>query len=146
MEAERGYHVMIPDPGIELAMPTMLCERSIVLTPMEQGLRITGIAEFCDPDAPLRPARAKLVLAHALACIPGLRADGYATWVGPRPSTPDSLPVISRDPRHAHVYFAFGHGPSGLAMGGITGKLIAELVAGREPSVDVAPFAIQRFN
>ncbi|HET7032172.1 MAG TPA: FAD-binding oxidoreductase [Casimicrobiaceae bacterium] len=146
MEAERGYHVMIPDPGIELAVPTMLCERSVVLTPMEQGLRITGIAEFCDPDAPLRPARAKLVLSHALACIPGLRADAYTTWVGPRPSTPDSLPVISRDPRHAHVYFAFGHGPSGLAMGGITGKLIAELVAGRETSVDVAPFSIQRFN
>ena len=146
MEAERGYHVMIPDPGVELAMPTMLCERSVVLTPMEHGLRITGIAEFSDPDAPLNPVRAKLVLSHALACIPGLRADHYTTWVGARPSTPDSLPVISRDPRHPHVFFAFGHGPSGLAMGGITGKLVAELVSGREPSVDVAPFSIERFK
>ena len=145
MEAERGYHVMIPDPGVELAMPIMLCERSVVLTPMEHGLRITGIAEFGNPDAPLNPTRARLVLAHALACIAGLRADAYTTWVGARPSTPDSLPVISRDPRHPHVFFAFGHGPSGLAMGGITGKLVAELVSGRESSVDVAPFSIERF-
>jgi D-amino-acid dehydrogenase len=54
--------------------------------------------------------------------------------------------VISRDPRHPHIYFAFGHGPRGLAMGGVTGQLIADLVGGRTPSVDVAPFSIQRFN
>ena len=92
------------------------------------------------------PGRAEGLIAHARACIPRLRAERYTTWVGPRPSTPDSLPVISRDPRHPHIYLAFGHGPSGLAMGGITGKLVAELVSGRPPSIDVSPFSIQRFN
>lgn len=146
MEAERGYHVMISDPGVALSMPTMLCERSVVLTPMEHGLRITGIAEFCDADAPPTPGRGEGLLEHARACIPALRATSYTTWVGPRPSTPDSLPVISTHPRHPHIHFAFGHGPSGLAMGGITGKLVAELVGRRAPSIDVTPFSIRRFN
>ena len=146
MEAERGYHVMIPEPGIEFPMPSMLAERNVVLTPMENGLRITGIAEFFDADAPPTRGRPEMILAHARACIPGLRAERYTTWVGARPSTPDSLPVISRDPHHPHVFFAFGHGPSGLAMGGITGKLVAEMVTGRPASVDLAPFSIRRFN
>lgn len=146
LEAERGYHVMIPEPGIEFPMPTMLAERSVVVTPMEHGLRITGIAEFFDADAPPTRGRAEMILAHARAGIPGLRAERYTTWVGARPSTPDSLPVISPDPRRRHVYFAFGHGPSGLAMGGMTAKLVAELVTGRPASVDLSPFSIERFN
>ena len=146
MEAERGYHAMIADPGVALPMPTMLAERSVVLTPMEHGLRITGIAEFCDADAPPTPGRAEGLLAHARACIPGLRATSYTTWVGPRPSTPDSLPVISTHPHYAHIHLAFGHGQSGLAMGGIAGKLVAELVGRRATSIDVTPFSIRRFN
>ena len=65
--------------------------------------------------------------------------------MGPRPSHPDSKPVIGRSPSHANAYFAFGHDHLGLTMGGITGKLIAELVTGREPCVDLAPFRPDRF-
>ena len=145
MEAERGYHVMIEDPGVELPMPTMLVERSVVLTPMEHGLRITGIAEFCDADAPPTPGRAERLLAHARACIPGLRATSYTTWVGPSldagfvagdldASTPSARPLCVRSRAERPC------------DGRITGKLVAELVGGRAPSIDVAPFSIQRFN
>jgi D-amino-acid dehydrogenase len=65
--------------------------------------------------------------------------------MGPRPSLPDSKPVIGRSPRFPNVFFAFGHDHIGLSLAGITGKLIGELAAGRPPSVDLTPFRPDRF-
>jgi glycine/D-amino acid oxidase-like deaminating enzyme len=65
--------------------------------------------------------------------------------MGPRPSHPDSKPVIGRSPRHRNVLFAFGHDHLGLTMAGITGKLIAELASGKPTTVDLAPFRADRF-
>ena len=65
--------------------------------------------------------------------------------MGSRPAMPDSRPVIGRSLRHPNVLFAFGHDQIGIALGGITGKLIAELAAGRPPSVDLAPYRPDRF-
>jgi D-amino-acid dehydrogenase len=65
--------------------------------------------------------------------------------MGHRPSTPDSLPVICRTPRHASAYLAFGHGHLGLTLGAVTGRLIADLAAGRPPAVDMQPYDVRRF-
>jgi D-amino-acid dehydrogenase len=65
--------------------------------------------------------------------------------MGYRPSLPDSLPVIGRSPRHRNAYFAFGHGHLGLTLAAVTGRLIADLVAGRTPSLDSVPYRIDRF-
>ncbi len=72
--------------------------------------------------------------------------SGGQEWMGHRPSTPDSLPVLGRSARHPNVYFAFGHNHSGLTLGGMTGRLMADLVAGRPTSVDLAPFDPARFQ
>ena len=77
--------------------------------------------------------------------MPGLTGEPASQWMGPRPSHPDSKPVIGRSPRHANVFFAFGHDHLGLTMAGITGKLIAELATGKPTSVDLAPFRPDRF-
>lgn len=142
---ERGYHVMIPSPGVTLRVPVTLSDRNIVLTPMEEGMRITGISEFAALEAPLKPARADAIARQAADFLPGLRTAGMTRWMGPRPATPDSLPIIGPAPRHRAVYFAFGHGHMGLAWSPITGKLIAEMVAGRPPSLDIAPYRPGRF-
>ena len=145
LEAQRGYHVMLPNPGVDARIMTTLADRNLVMSPMEHGLRITGIAEFAHPDAAPDYAHTDRILAQAAEMVPGLRTEGATRWMGPRPATPDSLPVIGRAPRHDKVVFAFGHGQNGLQMGAITGKLVAELVAGRPPSVDLAPFRADRF-
>jgi D-amino-acid dehydrogenase len=67
------------------------------------------------------------------------------TWLGFRPSMPDSLPVIGRSPSDPQVIHAFGHGHVGLTLGGITGRLVAELASGLPPSTDLTPFAAHRF-
>ncbi|NIM40357.1 MAG: FAD-dependent oxidoreductase, partial [Hydrogenophaga sp.] len=70
---------------------------------------------------------------------------GGTQWMGHRPSTPDSLPVISRSPRDENVLYAFGHGHLGLTQAATTGRLIAELACTQTPSIDLRPFSVTRF-
>jgi D-amino-acid dehydrogenase len=85
------------------------------------------------------------LLALAGLYLPGLRTEGGTRWMGHRPTTPDSLPVIGRSPGRRDVLYAFGHGHTGLTFGPTTGRLIADLAAGRSPPLDLTPFAIGRF-
>jgi D-amino-acid dehydrogenase len=112
---------------------------------MKDGIRVGGIAEFAPPDAPADMRNARLVRRHGEALFPALASDQTVEWMGPRPSHPDSKPVIGRSPRYRNVYFAFGHDHLGLTFGGITGKLISELAAGKPTSVDLTPFRPDRF-
>lgn len=145
IESQRGYHAMLAAPSVDIRIPLMANARNILITPMEEGLRCTGIAEHAGIEAPANPALADLVLDHARDLIPGLRTERVSRWMGQRPSTPDSLPVIGRSPRHPGVLFAFGHGHTGLTMGAITGKLVAELALGLATTIDVAPYRPDRF-
>ena len=145
LEAERGYHIQIPDSGIRLRLPVNSRDRHIAVTPMEEGLRISSIAEFAGTDPPPDWRRTEVIRRKAKGLFPALRFDGMSRWMGARPSLPDSKPVLGAAPRHPNVLCAFGHDHIGLALGAISGKLIAEVAAGRPPSVDLAPFRPDRF-
>ena len=145
LEAERGYHTMYNGTGVKMNGGIISVDRSIAVTPMRDGIRAGGIAEFAAPEAPPDPVIARRVRRHAQALFPALASDRITEWMGPRPSHPDSKPVIGRSPRHRNAWFAFGHDHLGLTMGGITGRLISELVAGKTPSVDLTPFRPDRF-
>ena len=67
-------------------------------------------------------------------------------WMGQRPSTPDYMPVISPSSRYGNVFYAFGHGHLGVVSGAPSGRIIADLVAGRIPSIDVRPYRVDRFR
>jgi D-amino-acid dehydrogenase len=145
LEAERGYHVMFANPAIKLRKALVSADRSVSLAHMHEGIRATGVAEFAAPDAPPNMANARMIQRHAQILVPDLTGEPASQWMGPRPSHPDSKPVIGRSPRHANVLFAFGHDHLGLTMAGITGKLVAELALGRPTSVDLSPFRPDRF-
>jgi glycine/D-amino acid oxidase-like deaminating enzyme len=145
LESERGYHVTLPDPGIELRVPLLAVGEKFSITPMEHGIRLGGTAEFAAGDAPPNPRRHALMIAQARRLLPGISDSGATTWVGRRPSTPDSLPVISGSPHHRNAWFAFGHGHVGLTTAAVTAGWIDDLVAGRTPAVNLAPFHISRF-
>ncbi|MDR6952998.1 D-amino-acid dehydrogenase [Ancylobacter sp. 3268] len=146
IESERGYNTTLPSPGVSLSREVIFAERAFVATPIAAGLRIGGAAEFAGLDAAPNYARSDALAELGRRFLPGLNTRGGTRWMGHRPTTADSLPVIGRSPRRDDVFYAFGHGHTGLTFGPTTGRLIAELVAGRQTSVDVAPFAIQRFN
>lgn len=145
LESERGYHTMFHDSGIRMNGGVLSADRNVSVTPMKDGIRVGGFAEFAPPDAPPDMRRAKIVAKIGQALMPGLDSDRRTEWVGSRPSHPDSKPAIGRSPRHKNAYFAFGHDHLGLTFGSITGKLIAELLAGKQPSVDLEPFRPDRF-
>jgi D-amino-acid dehydrogenase len=145
LEAERGYHVQFSDPGIALSRPLSSAAGKFFVTPMEMGLRIAGTTEFAGLDRPPNPRRAQVLLEHARRMFPGLKTESRTEWMGQRPSTPDYLPVISPSSRHRNVFYAFGHGHLGVVGGAPTGRIIADLVAGRAPSLDIAPYRVSRF-
>jgi D-amino-acid dehydrogenase len=150
LDTERGYHAMIKAPEVVPRLPVMDAEAKFVATPMEEGLRMAGTVEFAGLDAPPNWRRARVLLRHGQAMFPGLpRAvgeDRVAVWMGFRPSMPDSLPVIGRTRRYPNAFLAFGHGHVGLIGAPMTGRTIADLVAGRAPAIDIGPFSAARFG
>lgn len=145
LDTQRGYHVMLPEPNVELRLPIISGDFHCAMTPMEEGLRVGGTVEFAGVDAAANYARADKLLSVARRVLPGLSETVSSRWMGCRPSLPDSLPVIDRSPHHASVYFAFGHGQLGLTQGAITGKLISEMVMSRPTTIDVGPYRVDRF-
>jgi D-amino-acid dehydrogenase len=78
--------------------------------------------------------------------FPDLPEEGGIEWMGRRPSTPDSLPVIGAHPRDPRILFAFGHGHLGLTLSAVTARHVAALVSARSPDPHLKPFGIERFN
>jgi len=145
LESQRGYHVHFERPAVTLQRPLMSGEGKFFVTPMENGLRVAGAVELAGTEAPPNYRRADALKVQAERMLPELSGSSVSRWMGHRPSMPDSLPVIGPSPRFANVYFAFGHGHVGLCGGAPTGRLIADLVAGRTPNIDIAPYRADRF-
>jgi D-amino-acid dehydrogenase len=149
LETERGYHLMIRDPEIMPRIPTADAEGKFVATPMDTGLRFAGTVELAGLAAPPDWRRARLLLEQGRKMLPRLAAgypeDRISMWMGHRPSLPDSLPVLGRSRASPDVVYAFGHGHVGMTSAPMTGKVVADLIAGRTPSIEVSPFAASRF-
>ena len=117
---------------------------------MATGLRFAGTVELAGLAAPPDWRRAHILLAQGRKMLPGLAAshpeERISVWMGPRPSLPDSLPVLGPSRTTPDVVYAFGHGHAGMTAAPMTGKVVADLVAGRLPSIDIASFAAGRFS
>ena len=145
LEAERGYHVMLREPGVELRSIVGSAKRKFLATSMDGGLRLAGTTEFAGLDAAPDYGRAELLRRQARELFPDVNNDDFSQWMGQRPSLPDSVPVIGHSQRHRGVLYAFGHQHVGLTCAPKTGRLIADLVAGRIPNIDLGPYRVDRF-
>jgi len=145
LETERGYNTTFMNPSTVLDMPVFFSEHGFVATPFENALRIGGAVELASPDAPANYRRAAAMRRKMRRYVPDLQEEGGTEWMGRRPSTPDSIPVISLHPRDPRVAFAFGHGHLGLTLSATTGRHVARLISGEGESA-LAPFSIARFQ
>ena len=145
LDTERGYHVTFPDPGVTVSHVVMEAEGKFVANPMEMGLRFAGTVELAGVDAPPNPRRAEAIERLAKRMYPKLRLEGATRWMGRRPSMPDGLPVVGPSPRHENLWLAFGHGHTGMIAGPMTGRIVAGMITGPMPNLDVAPFRADRF-
>jgi D-amino-acid dehydrogenase len=146
VEAERGYHITIGEPGVMPRVPVSNVDAKFVCAPMNMGLRLAGTVEYAGLDGPPNWRRAQLLEKQARRMFPSVQMEKVTRWSGNRPSLPDGLPVLGAAPRHDNAFFAFGNSHFGMSAGPVMGKVTAELVAGKAPSVDVAPFSPTRFG
>jgi D-amino-acid dehydrogenase len=143
--AERGYHVQFPDAAIELNNSIMDVDAKIVASSMLDGVRVAGSSEFAEADAPADPRKKTLLKKQACAMFPGLETNNMRSWMGRRPSFPDSLPALGEIEGHDGLFAAFGHSHYGLMMAPKTGEVIADLIAGVAPNTDLSPFNPLRY-
>lgn len=146
LESERGYHMTLPHPGVSTGRPIMFAERKFMATTMDMGLRLAGTVEFSGLNAAPSWTRADMLIRQARELFDNIDLSDGRPWMGQRPATPDSLPVISGSARHGNVFYGFGHGHLGLTGGAVTGRHLAALAAGRDPGINLAPFRIDRYR
>ncbi len=146
LEAERGYHLVFRDPGVSLNNAIMNVDAKFVVSSMATGVRCAGTAEFAGIDAPPDYRRARVFKKLAKDMFPDINVEDTEEWMGPRPSTPDSVPYLGDVPGFENLYAAYGHGHTGMTMGPKTGEVIATLIAGGTMDVDMTPYRIDRFG
>lgn len=125
--------------------PVMVASGKFVATPMEGRLRLAGIVEFGGLDAPPSRAPFRLLERNIRAAIPGIDWKRTVEWMGHRPSIADSIPVIGEAPGLGGAFLAFGHDHVGLTGGPKTGRIVAQLVSGAKPNIDLTPYSPARF-
>ncbi len=145
LAAERGYHAMLASAQGGPRMPVMSGEHKFVTTPMAAGVRLAGTSEFARAERAPDRRRFRLLLQRGCHLFPGLETGEATFWMGSRSTTPDSLPVIGRSPACPAVTYACGHQHLGLTLAGITGRLVADDLAGRAPIVATAALRPNRF-
>jgi D-amino-acid dehydrogenase len=147
LSVKRGYHLHMAARGnAVLNHPVLDADQGFVLAPMNRGIRLTTGVEFARRDAPPTPIQLQRALPQAHALFPLGEAVDAKPWIGARPCLPDMLPVIGKAPRHAGLWFDFGHQHHGLTLGPATGRLLAEMMTGETPFADPTPFAVERFG
>ncbi|MCA1298980.1 NAD(P)/FAD-dependent oxidoreductase [Stappia indica] len=145
LESERGYHLELEEPSAYPIAPCMIASGKFVITPMDGRIRLAGIVEFGGLTAPPSEAPFRVLETELRKAMPGLTWRATTKWMGHRPAPADSIPLIGPSPRHPDVLMAFGHHHVGLTGGPRTGRLIADLVSGRNPNIDMHPYAPGRY-
>jgi D-amino-acid dehydrogenase len=146
LETERGYNTTLPLGAFDVQRQLVFGGHGFVITPLGDGVRIGGAVEFAGLDLPPNFKRSEAMLAKAARFLPGLKREGGTQWMGFRPSLPDSVPVIGPSRASPRIVYAFGHGHYGLTQSAGTGALVRDMLCGKAPAIDVAPFSAARFR
>jgi D-amino-acid dehydrogenase len=147
LQVKRGYHMSYAYVQKQrLNLPVIDLDNGFALSSMAKGTRLTTGIEFAHRDA--KPSPRQLVAAEAVArtMLNLGKRQLEAPWMGSRPCTPDMRPVIGPAPNHKGLWFAFGHAHHGMTLGPVTGRVVAEMIAGEKTLVDLTPFSAGRFT
>lgn len=145
LETERGYNTTLPQDAFDLRTQVTFGGHGFVVTRLSTGIRVGGAVELGGLKLPPNFRRSEAMLKKAQAFLPGLKPHGGVQWMGFRPSLPDSLPAIGNARATPHVIHAFGHGHLGLTQSAGTARIVADLLTGQKPAIDITSFSPQRF-
>lgn len=145
LETERGYNTTLPPGAFDLRCQITFGEHGFVISRLSTGIRVGGAVELGGLKRAPDFRRADVMLRKAKGFLPGLKTENGSQWMGFRPSLPDTLPVIGPSRRSHRVIHAFGHGHLGLTQSAGTARIVADLISGQRPALEIAPFSAQRF-
>jgi D-amino-acid dehydrogenase len=140
----KGYSVTIPVAADSLAPTVSLTDdgHKIVFSRLGERLRVAGTAEFTGYDTSINQARCAAIVRRTFALFPRAgRQDAIEYWAGLRPATPGNVPLIGAT-RYGNLYVNTGHGTLGWTMACGAGKLLADLLGGKSPDLDPAPYSV----
>ncbi len=147
VQPAKGYSISLPRPAEFGEHPVMLGEAKVGVTPMGDQLRLAGTLELAGLDLRVNARRVRAIERAAQIFLPSLPpSEPVEIWRGLRPLTPDDLPIIGRPAGMPGLVLATGHGMKGMSQGPITGELVAQLLSGEPPAIDLAPFSPNRFS
>ena len=143
--AERGYHIRgSADRWPHDLSPVVFEEHAMIVTRYADRVQIAGFVELGRADAPPDPRKWEQLERHVRDLDLPV-AGPFRRWMGARPTLPDYLPAIGGSTRADNLFYAFGHQHLGLTLAPITGELVADLLSGTAPAIDLAPLAVERF-
>lgn len=143
---ERGYNTTFPKsafPALDKLM--FFTAEAFVMAPLADGIRVGGASEVASLERDANLERCRAMLRKAKELVPGLRDCEGVEWMGVRPTTPDTLPVIGFSSASPRIVYAFGHGHLGLTLASSTAQLVTDLVQAKKPAIDIDALAVTRF-
>ncbi|MFF5205592.1 NAD(P)/FAD-dependent oxidoreductase [Streptosporangium sp. NPDC000396] len=147
LQPAKGYTITVKAPHNAPRLPILLGEGKVALTPLGDRLRLGGTLELAGMDSTVSRRRVDGILRTVRSYLPRLEtAETIEVWSGFRPCTPDSLPFMGRADSYRNLSLACGHGHIGLGLAPVGGKLVAQIVTGERPDMDLAPFRVGRYG
>lgn len=149
MQAGKGYSLTLGKPRQLPQLCSILSEARCAVTPMGSALRVGGTMELAGLNEDINPVRVRGIVDSFCRYYPDFTPadfDGIEPWRGLRPCSPDGMPYVGRTARFANLAIATGHAMMGLSLGPITGKLVAEIISGEKPALDLSLLAPDRYN
>lgn len=145
LEAERGYHISMFNPNFTAPNPYMITDARFVMTPMDGFLRAAGVVEYGGLDAPASDAPSALLRKQMKSVYPALEFETETVWMGRRPTTPDSLPVLGEVAGMPNIIHAYGGQHIGITIGPRLGRMVADIAEGRRGNTDLSAYKVDRF-
>jgi D-amino-acid dehydrogenase len=143
----KGYSLTVPVKDEAKAPISSIVDEDykVALTRLGSRIRVAGTAEVGGYDSSLRESRLQTIQ-HVLADLfpGGFERDEMTFWTGMRPMTPDGTPIVGRSPLK-RLYLNTGHGTFGWTMSLGSGKVVADLIHGRQPAIDVRGLEVSRY-
>jgi D-amino-acid dehydrogenase len=149
IQAGKGYSLTLAKPRELPNICAILSEARVAVTPMGGRLRFGGTMEMSGLNQAIDPVRVRAIIDSVPIYYPAFEPrdfDGVAPWCGLRPCSPDGLPYVGRSGRYANLAVAAGHAMMGLSLGPITGRIIAEILAGEKSPFDLAQLSPDRYQ
>ena len=119
--------------------------KAFMVSPTAGGIRIGGTVEMAGLDAAPNYQRAKITVKRARTALPDLKMQETSEWMGHRPAFPDTIPLMSASVKTPGVFYSTGHGHLGLTYAATNAVLMADLITGAKPVLDMSPYSITRF-